>query len=429
MVGIDDIVITGLGCVTPIGIGRAAFEQALFEGQCAVRKHVTVSNAEQTTLYSAVIDDFSGKHYVKPRKAIKVMNREVQVAYSAAALAWEDAGLEGQTHLDPDRVSVIYGSEMLTGEEEDLVGATIPCFADGEFRPETWGESFKEIYPLWMLKNLPNMPACHVGIAIDARGPNNTIAQEEVSGLLALNEAVHIMERGHADVVVVGAVGGRVSPARLAYRPWRLYDQHPSTNGSAQQNYAKPFDVHCQGIVPSEASAALVLERRSRAVKRGAMIWGRVAGLASRCAKPKAKFTGSEKAVASAARAALAEAGMDPEDLSHINAQGFAQRELDAAEAQAIQSVAPDVPVTAFSSYFGTAGAGCALVELTASLLSLRHNQILPTLNTQELDPATDLKLCTTPITAEQSPFLKLSLTPFGHAAAAVIEAEAGAFA
>ncbi|MFO0942624.1 MAG: beta-ketoacyl synthase N-terminal-like domain-containing protein [Pirellulales bacterium] len=191
MVGVDDIVITGIGAVTPIGIGRDALLNSLLVGKCG-SKVLFQAASGKPILVGATIDNFDGKNYVSPRKALKLMSREVQTAYTAAQLAWEDAGLSA-VKPDPDRMGVVYGSEMIPGDHSDLVDSIVACSVDGEFEPSLWGQHYTKTFPLWMLRNLPNMPACHVAIAIDARGPNNTIAQEEVSGIVALSEAICIM--------------------------------------------------------------------------------------------------------------------------------------------------------------------------------------------------------------------------------------------
>ena len=128
-----------------------------------------------------------------------MMSREVQIAYSAAHLAWEDAGLI-DSQPDPNRIGVVFGSEMIPGDHMEIVDAVRGCYKDGHIDHSLWGTTFsKSIFPLWMLRNLPNMPACHLAIAVDARGPNNTLAVEGASGRLALSEAIGIMQRDQAD--------------------------------------------------------------------------------------------------------------------------------------------------------------------------------------------------------------------------------------
>jgi 3-oxoacyl-[acyl-carrier-protein] synthase II len=424
MLGVNDIVITGIGCVTPVGIGREAYWRGLRDGNCGVKRLHTTDDEHRITYYGAAIEDFDGKTYVSPRKALKVMSREVQLAYSSSQLAWEDANL-GDAQVAPDRMGVLFGAEMISGDHEDLIAATRACFHNGQLNVAAWGTEFsRNVYPLWMLRNLPNMPACHVGIAIDARGPNNSILQEEVSSLLAISEAASVIERDQADLMVVGAVGSRITPTRLIYRAPGIYDQHPIDD---QLERCIPFDARRRGIVPAEGAGTLIIERRSHAVRRGARIYGVVRASSSRCGQPNQVYGGSSTAIASAALSALERSGLSTSELSHVSAQGFSEATLDIAEATAIRAVAPGVPVTAYSSYLGTAGAACGMLELIASLLAARENCILPTLGYRQPDPACDIDVCShkRPLDynqTDQSHFLKLSFTPMGQAAAVVIQ-------
>lgn len=419
MVGVNDIVITGIGCVTPIGIGRDAFWAGLHGGKCGIRRLHVTEDAKRTAFYGAPILDFDGKSHVTPRKALKVMSREVQLAYSSAQLAWEDAEVSGDS-LDPERVGVVFGSEMIPGDHQDLTDAVQACSTQGMMDSSAWGPRFaKHIFPLWMLRNLPNMPACHVGIAIDARGPNNTIVQEEVGSLLALAEAASVIDRDQADMMVVGAVGSRLTPARMIYRAPGLYDEHPLDE---QIERCVPFDKRRRGIVSAEGAATLVLERRRHAVRRGAKIYGVLAASASRCGKPEKRWGGSAQAILGAATAVLERSRVSPEDLSHVSAQGYSHPQLDISEATAIAALAPSAPVSAFSSYFGTAGAASGLLELIASLLATRNGMVLPTLGFQHPDPLCPVNVCRSVQSTSADAFLKLNFTPFGHAAAVVVQ-------
>ncbi|MEM8732829.1 MAG: beta-ketoacyl synthase N-terminal-like domain-containing protein [Planctomycetota bacterium] len=421
MVGLDDIVITGVGCVSSIGIGRAALQSALLQGESGIRPHLSLNDDVKTTYLSAPVLDFDGKKFVTPRKAIKVMSREVQMAYSAARLAWEDAGIENGM-VAPERMGVIYGSEIIPGDHAELAGAVKASRYNDRFQASRWGEVFgKEVFPLWMLRNLPNMPACHVGIAIDARGPNNTIAQEEVSGLLALSESIAIIERGAADMMVVGGVGNRVTPPRMSFRVQRLYHQQPEDEVSDQG--CPPFSSQSRGIVGAEGSAAIVIERRSHAVKRGATVLGTVLACTSRCGTPSKSYAGSKEAIASAAAAVLSQAAVDVSDLNHVCSQGFAEANLDQTEAMAIADVVGDqVPITAVSSYLGTAGAACGMMELVGSLLTLNAGRSLPIHGWREPPQGYAVQVLKDSAQASTaSCFLKTSQTPFGHAAAAVV--------
>lgn len=422
MVGVRDIVITGLGCVCPLGIGRQALQRALWAQRCAIRQMVCLSDAQHTCYDVAGVEDFDGKQYVTPRKALKVMGREIQMAYAAAHLAWQDAGLQSESPA-PDRIGAVYGTEMIPGDLMDIVPCVEASRVAGKLDWGRWGEVFeKHIFPLWMLKYLPNMPACHVGIAVDARGPNNSIALDEASGLLALGEAADILRRGDADVMIVGACGTRVTPTRLMYRAPGIYAQYPRSEEGVEEQRGGPFDLRRRGIVPSEGAAALVLETRAHAVGRGANILGVVAGHSSRFARPTHRYRGSAQAVANAARDCMEQADITDHDLAHVSAQGFSQQGLDIEEASAIAQVAPRVPVTAFSSYFGTAGAAGGLLELISSILAVRAGCTLPTLGYESPDPQCAIDVCRQRQGTEQSHILKLSFTLQGQAAAVVVQ-------
>lgn len=420
MVGMDDIVITGLGCITPIGIGRQQFWQSLSSGVCGTRAIRTSRQADRI-FYGAPIDDFDGKQYVTPRKALKVMSREVQLSYAAAHLAWEDANLSAAA-LEPERIGVVFGSEMIPGDFSELVPAIRACTIQGRFCSELWGTSFqKNIFPLWMLRNLPNMPPCHIAIAIDARGPNNTIVQEEISGLLALGEAINIMSRGDADIMLVGAMGSRTTPPRMAYHPAGLYLE-TSCQSPMEPWHCLPFDRGRGGIVPGDGSVVLVLEKRRHAVARNAPMIATVRTVASRYGRPMHYLHGSSSAISAAALAAIRSAEIDLNDIACVSAQGFSHPELDRVEAQAIDSLKIPAPVTAYSSYFGTVGAACSLLQLAAGILATNSRSVLPTLGFSSPDPNCPLQICDKKQPTTKSHLVQIGFTFQGQSAAAVVD-------
>lgn len=420
MVGVDDIVITGIGAVTPIGIGRQALEQALLRGDCR-SKVLFGTNGVEPIFVGAPVDEFDAKLYVTPRKALKLMSREVQIAYAAAHLAWEDAGLT-DSKPDPERIGVVFGSEMIPGDHLEVVEAVRSCSHDGVIDHSLWGINFsKSIFPLWMLRYLPNMPACHVAIAIDARGPNNTLALEEVSGILALGEAISIMQRDKADLMVVGAVGSRVTPTRLMYQKPAAYFKSDIINASSKY-HSRAFDSSACGIVPAESAITLILERRRNAVARQATIYGQVRSVVSRCGRPQSTIGGSSQSLASAARSALDSAGIDASDLAMVSSQGFSQPHLDRVEAAAIRQVLDSCPVTAFSSYLGTAGSASGLAQMVAGVLATRHRLLLPILGCLNPDPNYSINVCQKKQPTELTHLMQLSFTFEGQAVAAVVD-------
>jgi 3-oxoacyl-[acyl-carrier-protein] synthase II len=420
MVGIDDIVITGIGAVTPIGIGRTALEQSLLAGRCN-SKVLNDCGELSAELIGAPIENYDGKDYIAPRKALKMMGRELQISHTSAQLAWEDANLQDH-QCDCDRVGVVFGSEMIPGDIADLQSCIRACSTGPNIDHDRWGTQFgKEIFPLWMLRYLPNMPACHVAIAVNARGPNNTLLVEETSGLLALAEAISIMERGQTDIMLVGAVGNRVTPTRLLYRRKRYYFDSARPD-APDRFHSRAFDQQRSGIVPSEAAVTLILERRRHAVARGATVYGHVKSTVSRFGKPLSPSAGSTIAIQNAALAALEQADISAGDLACISAQGFSEANLDVVEANAIASVAPDTPVTAYSSYLGTAGAGSGLAQLATAMIATGSGLVLPTLGYSQPDSRCPIRPCSQKQATTARHLLQLSFTFEGQAAAVVVD-------
>ena len=206
--------------------------------------------------FGGEVADFDPKQYVRPRKSLKVMNRDIQLAFVAADLACADGGIR-ERRIDPERLGVLFGADMMACDLEELTNAYRACMVDGRFDFSRWGPAaMAEIFPLWMLKYLPNMPACHVGIAQDARGPNNTIVSGEVSSLAAVAEAVGVLERGQADVMIVGGSSSRIHPT-----VWACSRDLPLSRRSDDPAAAcRPFDARRDGMVYGEGAAAFLLE-------------------------------------------------------------------------------------------------------------------------------------------------------------------------
>jgi 3-oxoacyl-[acyl-carrier-protein] synthase II len=417
-----EVVITGLGVVSPIGIGRDAFWAALDAGQSGIREVPALAQSRDVPLRLAgMFTDFDAKQYVQPRKTIKVMCREIQAAYAAAMIAMQDASLV-KDQFDPQRMGVVLGSEMFYGDMDELLDSYRHSMHDGVFDAGDWTpNAMKDLFPLWMLKYLPNMPACHIGIVNDARGPNNTIVQGGTSSLLAIHEAAMVIERGQADVMLSGGSGARVTFSGALFRGWK----HLSLWQGEPAEALKPFDRRRDGGLYGEGDAVLVLESREHAEARGAKILARIAGFASRNEPGTRGYTITGKAIRSSISAALKSANMTPADIGHVNANAGGLLVADKIEAQAIHAEMGDVPVTAPKSFFGDLGASSGAVEMLASVLALQHGRVPRTLNYQEADPECPVNVIRDEsLAVDKKVALVLSQNDFGGAAAMVIAAE-----
>lgn len=413
-----DVVFTGIGIVSPVGIGRVAFWNSLLEGTSGVRTLVGLGENSLPSGFGGQIVDFEPKEYVRPRKSLKVMSREIQFAYAAADLAWQDAGL-GEHAVDPERVGVICGCDTLYSDIRELVPVYKACMPEGGFRFDRWGtHGIEELFPLWMLKFLPNMAASHISISRDARGPCNAVVLGEVSSLLAVIEGAAAIRRGLADVMLVGAVGSRLQPSALVWRG----DANVSHRQDDPAAACRPFDAGRDGMVNAEGAAVFVLESEQHARGRGGDVLARLAGSGNSFRKPAGRLGVTGEAIGHSISQALDAAGWRPDEVGHVNAHGLSTRDDDATEAHAIQQILGDVPVTAPKSYFGNVGAGSGAIELAASILALREGRIPPTLNYEQSDPECPVQVIAgAPKPVEVPTVVALNQTRLGQAVAVAV--------
>lgn len=414
--------VTGIGLLTPVGLTHDAIWQALQSGSSGVHRLHSFDTSSLPVHFAGEIVGFDAKKYVdkESRKSLKVMARTIQLAVSAAQLALNDSGVN-KDQLDPTRFGCEFGSGLIATELEELGPASqvsVNC-QPGSVDLERWGSKGLGVMPpLWMLKYLPNMLACHVSILHNAQGPNNTVTESDVASILALGEAYRIIGRDQADFFIVGGADSRLSPLSLVRQ---CLFQPLSKRNEAPEKACRPFDKQRDGLVVGEGAGVLTLEELGHAQKRGARIYGEVVGFSAAFDRQH-----SGDGIARAIRAALKEANLGPEDMDHINAYGISTVEGDIWEGRGLQAVfgntSRPVPVFAFKSYVGNLGAGSGLTELSVSLLGQQRGQVPPTLNFEEPDPNCPVPVLTgqgRPV--ERPHFVKLSVTDLGQCAAVVI--------
>ncbi len=380
-----------MGIVCPLGVGREAVWSAIENRRSGVRVLPELSESGYPVPLGGVVPAFEPKQYVKPRKSLKVMCRETQLGFTAAELAWAEAQLD-QAPVAPERMGVVLGTSVFRSELDELVGAfNVACAEEGRFDFEKWGLAMRELYPLWMLKYLPNMTACHIGIAHDCRGPNNTVVQGDVSSLMAMIEAADVIARGHADVMLTGGTSSMLSPVDLAWHGGFGMSRQTDNPAAA----CRPFDVARDGAVGSEGAAVFVLESRAHAERRGVPAHAQVLGYGRRCEPCAAIRRPTGQAIGQAISAALEWAQLSAAEIGQVNAHGLSTPEDDACEASQIQAVLGDVPVTAPKSFMGNLGAASGAAELAISLLAQQHGVVPPTLNYEQPDPACPVQVVT----------------------------------
>jgi 3-oxoacyl-[acyl-carrier-protein] synthase II len=409
-----EVVVTGLGAVSPIGIGIDAVRSALAAGRSGVRRLPRFAAPGFPVPFGAEVADFDGRQHVRPRKSLKVMSREIQMAFAAADQAFAAAG-HAPHSLDPERLGVVFGSDLIQPDPTETAAAFAGCIADGGFEFDRWGTAaMREIQPLWMLKHLPNMPACHIGIAIDARGPNNTITLGDVSSLSALAEAKSMIERGAVDAVLAGGTGSRLMPTTMA----RNAAGEASVRGDDPEAAPRPFEASRDGEVFGEGAAALLLESAAAARRRQVPALAVLAGLGASFGRDDAVV--SDGAIRRALLHCLERSGLSAVDVGLVIAQGRSTQGADMAEARAIRDVCGDVPVTAPSSYYGSLGSGSGAMASVLAILALADGQIPPTRNYGRPDPRCPLNIISEPGRPLEKPaVVVVSHSTTGQAAAA----------
>jgi 3-oxoacyl-[acyl-carrier-protein] synthase II len=413
-------VFTGIGVLTPIGLSPQDFWNALAGRRSGITAISSFDTTRLPVRIAGEIKDFDAREYVekKDRKSLKVMARTIQLAVAGAQRALADSGVD-RSALDPDRFGVEFGASLIASELGELGPAaqrSVNGSAD-HVDLEQWGaEGLANMPPLWMLKYLPNMLACHVAIMHDARGPNNSITESDVASLLAIGEAYRILRRGQADFFLTGSGESKLNPLSLARQ---CLFQDLSKRNSEPERASRPFDRQRDGMVIGEGASILVLEDFDHARRRNARIYAELAGFGSAFDRDR-KGAG----IAAAIRAALADADIGPEDVDHINAHGVSSEEGDAWEARGIQMVfgRDNPPILAVKSYIGNLGAASGSTELAASLLAFHHGLLPSTLNYEHVDPHAPVRVSVGgQISSRKRYAIKLGYTELGQCAALVV--------
>jgi 3-oxoacyl-[acyl-carrier-protein] synthase II len=424
------VVVTGIGVVCPLGLTPDELWTGLVTGQSGVGPirqfspaGLPLHHAAEALGFSGNIEDFgclAGEQKKAIRKGLKVMCRESQMAVAAAQRALHDAG-DASAHHPPERFGCVFGSDYMLTLPEDFTAGVAACrAADGSFDFNRWATNGVPLLnPLWLLKYLPNMPASHIAIFNDLRGPSNSLTLREAAGHLAVAEACVTIQRGMADIMVAGATGTRVHPMKTVHALQTEQVALPDGQDDDPTRWSRPFDRDRRGMVLGEGAAVLILEELSHAEHRGARIRAELVGHAAGAAVDRGGVGRRRAALGHVMRNSLKAAGIDPAGLGHIHAYGVSTVTGDREEAAALGDVlgaaARLAPVVAAKSHFGNLGAGSGLVECIASILAMERGELFPLLNHDAADPDCPVRAARRGDPAGRS-FVSAAVTPQGQA-------------
>src|SRR6266540_1046766 len=373
------IVVTGMGLVTPLGIGIEPFWHNLAAGRSGVGPITLCDPGDSPSRIAGEVPGFEPRDYIEAKEARRV-SRASQFAIAAARLALLDSGLA----IDDDNRYEV-GALIANGSSSP---------ADTELAARTLIErGFSKVNPFYITGSLPNMPSCQVAIQLGLLGYNTAIATACAASSQAIGEAAEVIRRGDATAMLAGGTEAPICQLTLAsFCAIRAL----STRNDEPERASRPFDATRDGFVLAEGAGVLVLERLSHARRRGARIYTEITGYASTCdayhvTAPHPEGDGAAHAIARA----LARARISPQQVDYINAHATSTPAGDVAETLAIKQAfgeyAYSVPISSTKSMTGHLTSAAGAVEAAAAILALKHGVIPPTINYEHPDPACDL--------------------------------------
>jgi 3-oxoacyl-[acyl-carrier-protein] synthase II len=373
------VVVTGMGMVTPLGVGTEASWQALCRGKSGVGPVSRFDASQFRTRIAGEVKGFNPHDFID-RKLARRGDRFIHFALAAARMALEDSRLK-ITSANDERVGVSVGTAM--GGIESI-----------ERNHELLIKGARQkISPFFVPSFLCNMATGQVAIEFGAKGANMCTVTACASGTHAIGDAAIVIQRGEVDAMIAGGTEAAIRPLVFAgLDPLKVM----SARNDEPEKASRPFDKERDGFVIGEGAGMVILEELKSAQERGAKIYGEVLGYGLNSDAYHITAPDPEgKGAASCMRLALKDAGISPGQVDYINAHGTSTVLNDLSETRAIKSVFGElshkIPVSANKSMMGHMWAGAGVVEAIASLLTIRDGIIPPTINYETPDPECDL--------------------------------------
>jgi len=377
------VVITGMGAVTPIGVGVDNFWQGLIEGRNGVQRVSHFDPAEYRSQMAAEVKagDFDPLQWVD-KKTIQRFDRFSTFSIAAAVMAFEDSGL-GEAKFDDTKAGVILGSG---------IGGAL-TIQDG--MKKLWEKGPSAISPFFIPAVIINMGSSLVSIRLGFKGPLAAPSVACSTGGNAIGEAYRMIQRGNAVIMAAGSAEAAINP--LPYAGFCSL-RAMSTRNDDVQHASRPFDKNRDGFVMGEGSGVVILEELEHARARGAHIYAELIGYGNTAdayhfTAPQPQADGMIRVM----KEALDDAGISADQVQHINAHGTSTPLNDQAECRAIKEVFStsrmNLKITSIKSMIGHLLAAAGSVEFIATVLSVIHGIIPPTINTTDLDTVCDLDI------------------------------------
>ena len=373
------VVITGIGAITPIGLGVDGLWEGLARRESAVRCITRFDPSMFKSRIAGEVSDFSPSDHLEERRARR-LDRFSQFSVAATRMALADAGLE-PSREDPDRVGAMMGTAL---------GGV--AHGEGQYRNFLSGGP-RAVDPALALTVFAGAASCNIAIEFGFTGPNSTNGMSCASGAIAIGEAYRAIVRGDADVMVAGGAEAPLAP--LCFGAFAII-RAMSTRNDDPARASRPFDRARDGFVMAEGAAVLTLEERGRALARGAPVYAEVCGFgltndAYHMTAPRP----DGRQAARAMRNALQDADVRPNEVGYINAHGSSTPLNDATETASIKQVfgehAYRLAISGTKGYYGHALGASGAIEAAICALASSRGWVPPTVNLDSPDPACDL--------------------------------------
>lgn len=377
--GLQRVVVTGLGAITPIGNDVSSYWEGLSTGRNGVAGITLFDAGRHACRFAAEVKDFDPSGWLELKES-KRWDRFCQFGVIAAKQAVAHAGL------------------TINESNQHRVGTAIGSGVGGLLMMETQAHVLKDrgpdrVSPFCVPMMIPNMATGLTAIALGAKGPSSAVATACAAGSNAIGDAYRLIQLGLADVMVAGGAESAITPLGVAgfasAKALSFRNDDPTTA-------SRPFDAERNGFVIGEGAGVIVLESLEHAQARGAQILAEVVGYGMSCdAHHITSPTPGGVGGAEAMRLALKDARLDPEAVDYVNAHGTSTQANDSNETSAIKSALGDwayrIPVSSTKSMTGHLLGGSGGIEAVAAVLAIEHNLVPPTINYQNPDPACDL--------------------------------------
>ena len=371
------VVITGMGCVTPVVCNVETFWNSLKNGVCGIDVITSFDTSDLKVKIAAQVKDFDASAYME-KSEIRRSDRFVQFAIGAASQAMEDSGIKDNIH--PERLGVYFGSGI--GGFDTFVSECDNLREKGASR----------VSPLFIPKMISNIGAGNIAIKFGAKGPCVSVTTACATGTTAIGEALRTIRGGYADAIIAGGVDASVSPLAIAgFTNCTALTEEPDPKSAC-----RPFDKRRSGFIMGEGAGALILEEYEHAKARGAKIYAEIVGYGSTCdafhvTAPDSEATQSARAI----RDCYLECGSADASKIYINAHGTSTPLNDKTETKAIKNVFGDdaynVHISSTKSMTGHLLGAAGAVEAIAAILALQSGIIPPTIGYGEPDEECDL--------------------------------------